>query len=68
MRLQVVRFQIKEGVYENIITNLPDRDFPAEQIKYIYQLRWEIETSFRDLHPLILTCHKFMIYSPGNSL
>lgn len=57
MRLWVVRFQIKEGVYENIITNLPDRDFPAEQIKYIYQLRWGIETSFRDLKHTIGTAN-----------
>lgn len=57
MRLRVVRFQIKEGVYENIITNLPDKDFPAEQIKYIYQLRWGIETSFRDLKHTIGTAN-----------
>ncbi len=46
MRLRVVRFQIKEGVYENIITNLPDKEFPAEQIKYIYGLRWGIMPIF----------------------
>ena len=55
MRLRVVRFQIKEGVYENIITNLPDKEFTAGQIKYIYQLRWGIETSFRDLKHTIGT-------------
>lgn len=49
MRLRVVRFQIKEGVYENIITNLPEDEFPADDIKEIYGLRWGIETSFRDL-------------------
>lgn len=49
MRLRVVRFQIKEGVYENIITNLPEDEFPADDIKGIYGLRWGIETSFRDL-------------------
>ena len=55
MGLRVVRFQIKEGVYENIITNLPDKEFTAGQIKYIYQLRWGIETSFRDLKHTIGT-------------
>ncbi|MCM1561922.1 MAG: IS4 family transposase [Butyrivibrio sp.] len=55
MRLRVVRFQIKEGIYENIITNLPGREFPAGQIRYIYQLRWGIETSFRDLKHTIGT-------------
>ena len=57
MRLRVVRFQIKEGVYENIITNLPDKEFTAGQIKYIYQLRWGIETSFRDLKHTIGTAN-----------
>ncbi len=49
MRLRVVRFQISEGIFENIVTNLPDEDFSLEQIKEIYRLRWGIETSFRDL-------------------
>ena len=49
MRLRVVRFQIAEGVYENIITNLPPEEFSLEQIKHIYRLRWGQETSFRDL-------------------
>ena len=49
MRLRVVRFRITDGTYENIITNLPDDEFKAEQIKYIYHLRWGQETSFRDL-------------------
>ena len=40
MRLRVVRFQIAEGVYENIITNLPSDEFSWEQIKHIYHLRW----------------------------
>ena len=49
MRLRVVRFEIAEGVYENIITNLPTGEFSLEQIKHIYHLRWGQETSFRDL-------------------
>lgn len=49
IRLRVVRFQIAEGVYENIITNLPSDEFSWEQIKNIYKLRWGQETSFRDL-------------------
>jgi hypothetical protein len=49
IRLRIVRFQIAEGVYENIITNLPSDEFSPEQIKHIYHLRWGQETSFRDL-------------------
>ena len=55
MCLRVARFQIAEGVYENIITNLPDHEFSLEQIKDIYHLRWDQETSFRDLKHTIGT-------------
>lgn len=44
--LRVLRFPIGNGTYENIITNLPENEFPAEEIKEIYRLRWGIETSF----------------------
>lgn len=53
MRLRVVRFKISEGSYENIITNLPEDGFPPEEIKYLYNLRWGIELSFRDLKQTI---------------
>ncbi len=55
MRLRVVRFPIAEGSYENIITNLPEDTFPMELISLIYQMRWGIETSFRDLKHTIGT-------------
>ena len=55
MRLRVVRFPVAEGVYENIITNLPDNEFQTEQIRHIYFLRWGIETSFRDLKHILGT-------------
>ena len=34
---------------ENIITTLSEEDFTPDDIKYCYNLRWGIETSFRDL-------------------
>lgn len=46
LSLRVLRFPIGEGNFENIITNLPERDFPTEEIRYLYGLRWGIETSF----------------------
>lgn len=64
MRLRVVRFQVAEGVYENIVTNLPDSEFSAEQIKHIYFLRWGTGTSFRDLKHTIGTSN-FHSKSPG---
>lgn len=57
MRLRVTRFQIAEGVYENIFTNLPEDEFSLEQIKHIYHLRWGQETSFRDLKHTIGTAN-----------
>jgi hypothetical protein len=52
--LRVVRFDVADGVYENIVTNLPD-DVSSDEIKYLYHLRWDIETSFRDLKHTIGT-------------
>ena len=46
MSLRVLRFPIGNGTYENIITNFPENEFHAEEIKEIYHLRWGIETSF----------------------
>lgn len=46
MSLRVLRFPAGNGTYENIITNLPENEFHAEEIKEIYRLRWGIETSF----------------------
>lgn len=34
-----LRFPIGNGTYENIITNLPEKEFLAEEIKEIYRLR-----------------------------
>lgn len=46
---RVVRFLLPSGVYETVLTNLPAADFPPDEIKSIYHLRWGIETSFRAL-------------------
>jgi hypothetical protein len=47
--LRVVRVEVADGVYENLITNIPANDVPADTLKHWYNLRWGIETSFRDL-------------------
>lgn len=49
LSLRVLRFKISDDGYENIITNLPIEDFSVEEIKWLYGLRWGIETSFREL-------------------
>lgn len=53
--LRVVRIEIADGCFENIITNLPDLEFDIEDFKDLYHLRWQEETAFRDLkYPLCL--------------
>lgn len=43
------------GIFENIITNLSEREFDFHDFKELYHLRWKEENSFRDLkHPLCL--------------
>lgn len=49
MDLRVIRFKITEDTYECLITNLTEDEMKFEEFKEIYHLRWEIETSFRDL-------------------
>ncbi len=46
---RVVRFKITEGAYETVVTNLNAETFPPEELKKLYNMRWGIETSFREL-------------------
>jgi len=46
---RVVRFVLPNGIYETVITNLSDADFPPDELRSIYNMRWGIETSFRAL-------------------
>ena len=47
--IRFVRFQIAENTYETVMTNLSADEFPSSEIKHLYNLRWGIETSFREL-------------------
>ena len=49
LSFRITRFAISEESYEVVATNLDRFDFPVDKIKEIYQLRWGIETSFREL-------------------
>lgn len=49
LAFRIVRFAISENTYECVVTNLPEKDFPSEKIKGIYNSRWGIESSFRKL-------------------
>lgn len=48
MSLKIVQFQIDKGVFETIVTSLPNT-FTLDDIRELYHLRWGIESSFRDL-------------------
>lgn len=48
LTFRVARFQLNSGQYQCIITNLFD-NYSPDDIKHIYQMRWGIETSFRQL-------------------
>lgn len=47
--LRVACIQLDTGTYEYLITNLPADKFTASDLKTLYHMRWNIETSFRNL-------------------
>lgn len=49
LSFRVVRFPITEDTFETVITNLDANDFPPEELRKLYAMRWGIETSFREL-------------------
>ena len=49
LSFRIVRFEIAEGSYETIITNLEREKYTMDKLKELYASRWGIETSFRDL-------------------
>lgn len=49
LRLRVVRIRLKDDEFEYLITNLPPEEFPKEELRHLYYMRWKIETSFREL-------------------
>jgi len=55
--VRVIRFKIAEDSTETIVTNLDANDFPPDEVKRLYALRWGIETSFRDLKYTIGLLH-----------
>lgn len=49
LSFRIVRFPISGDSFEVILTNLPADDYPPDEIKCLYSMRWGIETSFRSL-------------------
>lgn len=48
MRLRIVKVKLGDD-YEYLITNLPEKKYAMSELKYLYNLRWGIETSFRQI-------------------
>lgn len=46
---RIVRFRITDNTYETVVTNLNSVEFPPDELKKLYNMRWGIETSFREL-------------------
>lgn len=55
--LRVVRFAVKESMYETVIANLPADQSPPLLLRELYHKRWGIETSFRDLKYTLAQTH-----------
>lgn len=49
LSFRIVRFKITENSYETVVTNLDSLRFPPKELKKLYNMRWGIETSFREL-------------------
>lgn len=55
--LRIVRFPLSADTYECVITKLPNDEFPPDELKKLYAMRWGIETSFHELKYAIgLSC------------
>ena len=55
--MRVVRFSITPDTYECVITNLPPDEFSPKELKKLYNMRWGIESSFRELkYSIGLSC------------
>ncbi len=46
LSFRVVRFKISDSAFETVVTDLP---YPPNELKALYAMRWDIETSFRSL-------------------
>ena len=57
IEFRVVRIRLDNGCYICIATNLPEEEFPLEEIKKLYRMRWSEETSFRELKYTIGLIH-----------
>ena len=57
LSFRIVRFKITDDSYETVVTNLDSVEFPPQKLKDLYNMRWGIETSFRELKHTIGLLH-----------
>lgn len=46
---RIIKISLPNGTAEYLYTNLPNEDFTLAEIRELYNRRWGIETSFRDI-------------------
>lgn len=49
LSFRLVKLLLPNDTFEYVVTNLPQVDFPVDEIRLLYQMRWGIEVSFRFL-------------------
>lgn len=49
LRFRLVRLKLPNGKVEVLVTDLEQKHFPPSELKKLYDMRWGIETSFREL-------------------
>ena len=57
IKFRVISIKVAPDVYEYLVTNLDSLECSSDDIKHLYHLRWEQETSFRDLKYTIDLVH-----------
>ncbi len=57
IKFRVVCVEVKDGQFQYLITNLQEHDFSTEDIRELYNKRWGIEVSFRELKHSIAMTH-----------
>lgn len=49
IKIRLVKFQLDDGKWEVLATNLTEEEFSIQELKEMYHERWKIETSFLHL-------------------
>ena len=57
LSFRIVRFKVTDNLFETVVTNLDPFKFPPDDLKKLYNMRWGIETSFRELKYTIGLLH-----------